>query len=153
MSLKMLAHTVGVSEGRAVAQLRAVAEPDDEEAGGGTATIIVRGDDAAEAFEEGCVYEVSFSKTTSGVADAYTKAAAARAAAAAIPNSTNTRNYKTPPELKVVPPALPDGVVTLPRPTVVLPPLTDTPPDAGVVSGPSTNPAPQSPQTPQQTRR
>lgn len=125
--LKMLAHTVGVSAARSVAQLRAVEDPGDPKVGGGIATIIIRDPDALDTFEEGSVYEVTFRKLSDAEAGVDAQTAAMRAAAVAIPNSTNTRNFQTPTHQKVPQPVAPDGVVTLPRPSVVLEPAAPTP--------------------------
>lgn len=135
-SVRMRVTTVGGSDNaetkRAVAQFKSEADPSNPDAAGGHATVILSGDDAADhGLEEGAIYEVSFNKVADASADA---GAQAIAAARAIPNATNTRHFKTPPELKAVPVPVPDGVVTLPRPSVVMEPVTNTPPDAGVTA-------------------
>lgn len=141
VEVKMLARSVGRSDARAVVQLQAVPDPNNEEEAGGTANIIVNDPDALDEFEEGQVYWVTFEKADAADHGPVVASLVAPAAAG-IQNSTNTRGYKTPPELKVPPPLVPDGVVTEPRPTVVMPPVEGTaPPTAGVVSGPADNPA------------
>lgn len=138
----MIARSVGSGGAITVADLDVVPDYTDELAPGGTAHIVVRDPDELDTLVQGKVYIVTIEEATGADADAGVAGVSAQLAAqvAAIPNSTNTRNYVTPPELKIPPPAMPDGTVTLPRPSVVLPPVTDTPPDAGVSSGPSTNP-------------
>jgi hypothetical protein len=142
-TVKMVAHSVGVGNDRAVAALRAVPDPDDEAAAGGNANIVINDPDALDDFEEGATYTVSFAK-----------AAPARGAAAsdpvqaarAIPNSTNTRGYKTPASLKVPPPVVPDGVVTSPRPSVVLEPAeAPAPAPAPAPAAPATQAPPAQP--------
>jgi hypothetical protein len=128
----MRAVTVGGSGDRAVVQLRSEADPANEGAPSGHATLVLNGDDAVNhGFEEGGVYEFSYNKVSSAADDAVV---ASLAAAKAIPNATNTRGYKTPDHLKVEPTPVPDGVVTEPRPSVVLEPVSATPPTAGVAS-------------------
>jgi hypothetical protein len=123
-SVNMRATVVGGGEdGRVVAQLVSEPDPFNEDAPSGSASIILRGDDAKDAFEQGAIYSVSISRVR-GAADDPNLAAVA--AARAIPNSTNTAGFKTPAALKVPPPVVPDGVVTLPRPSVVLEPVPET---------------------------
>lgn len=143
--VRMLAHRVGVANGRAVVQLTHVADPNDPAEATGQATITVNDPEDLDAFEEGQVYWLSFEKANKEDAGPRAAAMASVREAAAIPNSTNTAGYVTPPELKIPPPAVPDGVVTEPRPAVVMPPVENAAPaTAGVVSGPATNPTQES---------
>lgn len=145
MELRMIARSVGSGGQIAVTDLEALPDYDDETAPGGTAHIIARHPEDLDLLVQGKVYIVTIEEASGDDADAGVAGQSAELAAqvAAIPNSTNTVGYKTPRELKVPPPRMPDGTVTLPRPSVVVAPVTDTPPDAGVSSGPATNPAPQ----------
>lgn len=149
MELRMVARTVGVGNERAVVQLQAVGDPMDPAAPGGSASIYVNDPDELDAFEEGYVYNVTFEKASKQEAGVQAQTMQMAAQAAAIQNSTNTSRFVTSPEQKVAPPVLPDGVVTEPRPSVVLEPLEGTaPPTAGVVTGPATNPTPATPGAP-----
>lgn len=140
--IQMVARSVGVGPNRTVVQLRAIEDRLDATAPGGHANIIISDPDEMGDFEEGGVYTVTVTKAKGADASPQALAQQAAAAAAAIPNSTNTARFVTPPEQKVPPPAVPDGVVTEPRPTVIMEPVSGTPsPTAGVVSPPSTNPA------------
>lgn len=131
-SIKMRVGVVGGHADRKIVHLTRITDPHDEQVPTGTAVITLHGDDAKEDFAEGDVYSVSFSRVAAAADD---PAVSAIAAARAIPNSTNTPGFVTPPELKVPPPAVPDGVVTLPRPSVIMERTTTTAPDAGVTTG------------------
>lgn len=145
VEVRMLARSVGTANGRSVVQLTSVADPNDDNEATGQATITVNDADELDAFKEGAVYWLEFSEANAEDAGPHAAALATIRDAAAIPNSTNTPGYVTPPELKVVPQPVPDGVVTEPRPSVVMPPVEGAAPaTAGVVSGPAENPTPQS---------
>jgi hypothetical protein len=145
--VRMLAQSVGVANGRSVVKLVSVEDPNDDNEATGQATITVNDPDDLDAFEQGQVYWVSFEKAGAEDAGPHAAALATVREAALIPNSTNTPNYKTPPELKIPPPPVPDGVVTEPRPSVVMAPISDAPATAGVASGPALNVG-QTPETP-----
>ena len=143
----LLATSVAVSPGRAVVELQALPDPtDDFEPHGNMLLTIPLDEGEDEGFDEfvqGEIYAVNFHKSSArkGTALAVHQSNhAAVNAAVRIPNSTNDPNYVTPPEQKLPPPVLPDGVVTEPRPSVVMPPAEGSaPPTAGVVSaGPVT---------------
>lgn len=141
----MFAHSVGTGGDRTVVQLRAVDDPNDENAATGNMQLVIRDPDAQADFEEGQVYSVSFNKAEAPEGSsihAHAAAAKAAAMAAAIPNASNTPNFRPTAAQRTPPPQVPDGVVTEPRPAVVLEPLADTPPTAGVTSGPPDNPTP-----------
>lgn len=116
MQLNMVAHRVGVGNERAVVELRSVPDHADDTAPGGHASVFINDPDELEAFEEGAEYSVSFSRVSKASDASWDLVKQAKA----IQNSTNTRDFKTPPEQKVPPPIVPDGVVTMPRPSVVL---------------------------------
>lgn len=119
--VRMVARTVGTSDARSVVSLVAVTDPNEPEQATGHATITINDPDALDEFQEGKVYWVTFEEAEGEDAGPHAAIAEAHAAARAIPNSTNTPGYVTPPELKAVPPAVPDGVVTAPRSSVPMP--------------------------------
>lgn len=131
-SIKMRVGVVGGHGDRKIVHLTRITDPHNEQMPTGTAVITLHGDDAKEDYAEGDVYSVSLSRVSAAADD---PAVSAIEAAKAIQNSTNTAGFKTPPELKVVPPPVPDGAVTLPRPSVVMERTTTTAPDAGVTTG------------------
>lgn len=134
----MVVRHVANSPTRAVLTLEAAPGAADAGEAHGTATIAVPLEEG-ETYDdvaEGDIVEVTVARSGArrGVFGVHAQGAALVAQARRIPNSTNDPNYKTPPEQKVPPPILPDGVVTEPRPSVVLEPLTDVPPTAGVAT-------------------
>jgi len=136
MATNAVATSVIQGNGRVTVTLAPVPDPDTGAVAGGPITLVL--DEDAD-IEQGAVYSISLSKTRSGARSAHAQAVAAVEAARAIPNATNTRDYVTPAHLKVPPLPVPDGVVTLPRPAVVMEPVSDVPPDAGVVSAPESS--------------
>lgn len=146
MKLALVAQSVQANNGRAVVLLTVAPGAAGEDYGHGqlVATIPYDEEDGFDEIEEGEVYNVTLHKSSAPKGSGLeTHVASLKVAQVRVANSTNDPNYVTPPEQKVPPIPVPEGTVTLPRPSVVIePPQEDVPADAGVVTAGPTVTAP-----------